>query len=47
MLMFNIFLSVLVRPRVVIPDLTVSGKRGLTAEIRCTQTSNPLATTLT
>jgi hypothetical protein len=45
--MFNIFLSVLVRPRVVITDLTVSGKRGLTAEIRCTQTSNPLATTLT
>ena len=47
MLVLNTFLSVLVRPKVVIPELEASGKKGLAAEISCTQKSNPLATSLT
>ena len=47
MLMLNTFLSVLVRPIVVMPELEASGKKWFAAEIRCTQKSNPLATSLT
>ena len=40
-------MSVLVRPKVMIPELEASGKNRLAAEIRCTQKSNPFATSLT